>query len=77
MIRCYIKYHWGKVLYNTGKISQKKAKADEEYKKCQATINSNVEKEYLKSLKYLEKIAKKNKNEKPEDDYYSRASIHI
>ena len=51
------------VLDNAGKISQKKAiaKAEQEYKKYQTAEVSSVEKEYLKSLKALEKEAKKNK----------------
>ena len=52
------------ILDNAGKISQKKAiaKAEQEYKKYQAAEVSNVEREYLKSLKALEKEAKKNKH---------------
>lgn len=51
------------VLDNAGKISQKKAiaKAEQEYKKYQTAEVSSVEREYLKSLKALEKEAKKNK----------------
>ncbi|MFO3717683.1 virulence RhuM family protein [Anaerococcus sp. ENR1011] len=51
------------VLDNAGKISQKKAiaKAEQEYKKYQTAEVSSVEREYLKSLKALEKKAKKNK----------------
>ena len=52
------------ILDNAGKISQKKAiaKAEQEYKEYQAAEVSNVEREYLKSLKALEKEAKKNKH---------------
>jgi len=52
------------ILDNAGKIIQKKAiaKAEQEYKKYQAAEVSNVEREYLKSLKALEKEAKKNKH---------------
>lgn len=51
-------------LQNSGKISHKKAmnKAEAEYKKYQVETLSPVEKEYLKSIKNLEKdISKKDK----------------
>lgn len=50
-----------KVLENAGKISnaQAKEKAKKEYKKYKAKTLSAVEKEYLKTITALEKIAKK------------------
>jgi len=55
-----------KILHNAGKISSKKAKekATQEYKSYKAKTLSGVEKDYLKTIADIEKIAKRESRKK-------------
>jgi len=61
-----IKTFDGKILDNAGTVSHKQAikKAEAEYKKYQSQTISKAEKDYLESIKTLEKKAKKNTSTK-------------
>jgi len=51
----------GKILNNAGLVSHKQAikKVEREYRKYQSETVSKAEKDYLESIKALEKVAKK------------------